>query len=164
VTRRVKCRVLMNWNRIYRIAGIYLAIAASAVAIAGCASSGGSSAATAKPPPPDSLAAIPQVGPILVNSCFDCHGHEGSGSWTGELAPSYLFGAGKAREAFDLSDWQGLGSDQRQTMANAIVAAVKSGSMPPGDYLSFHPSAKLSDQQKQQLADWAAHLTPAPAH
>lgn len=163
MTRRVKFGILMKCNRAFKIARIYLAIVASAAALAGCASSGANSPA-AKPPPPDSLAANPRVGPILVNSCFDCHAHESSGTWTGVLAPSYLFGAGKAREALDLSDWQGLGPDQRQAMANSIVAAVKSGSMPPGDYLSFHPSAKLTDQQKQQLADWAAHLTPATAH
>jgi len=113
---------------------------------------------------PDSLANVPQVGPILVNSCFDCHAHQASGSWTAKLAPSHLFGEAKAREAFDLSDWATLGPEGRRAMAHSIVSAVKSGSMPPGDYVTFHPSASLSEEQKRQIAEWASHQDAAPAH
>jgi Haem-binding domain len=134
----------------------------AAFALAGCAGSGGNAPAT--PPPTDSLAADPQVGPLLVNSCFDCHSHEGSGTWKGELAPSYLFGEAKARKALDLSDWPAMSPEERRATANAIVSAVNDGSMPPGDYVSLRASAKLSDQQKQQLAAWASHFTAAPAH
>lgn len=133
------------------------------IVCAGCSSNQNELAAHQQSAP-DSLANERQVGPILVNSCFDCHAHQSSGSFVAKMAPSHLFGEAKARQAFDLSDWPGLSPEGKRAMANSIVSAIQGGSMPPGDYLTFHPSAKLSDEQKQQLAEWASHLSAAPAH
>lgn len=133
-----------------------------AVALAGCASKSGGLALIAAQPSQDSLADVPQVGPILANSCFDCHNNKGSGAAAAKFAPSYLFGAAKARQALDLSDWTMMTADQRHAVANAIERAVASGSMPPGDYLAFHSSAKLDANQKRAIADWAANPVPLP--
>jgi hypothetical protein len=115
-------------------------------------------------PPPDTLEAQPQVGPIFVNSCFDCHASKGSGSVGAKFAPSFLFGEVKARRALDMSEWFRYDAARQSALAAEIAKSVTDGSMPPGDYLDFHHSARLTDDQKRLITQWAAGLKPAPAH
>jgi hypothetical protein len=119
------------------------------------------------PPPqpsPDSLEAQPQVGPIFVNSCFDCHASKGSGSVGAKFAPSFLFGEVKARRALDMSEWFRYDAARQSALAAEIAKSVNDGSMPPGDYIHVHHSAKLTDDQKRLITQWAAGLKPAPVH
>ena len=117
-----------------------------------------------RPGPADSLAADPRVNEVLANSCFDCHSDRGSGSWSAKCAPSYLFGANKGRDALNFSNWAAEDTKQRNTSASLIAAVVDSGSMPPGDYVFFHPSARLDDEQKKLVLQWAAQQKLLPAH
>ena len=135
----------------------------AAIALAGCSSSSNSTAME-RPAPADSLTADPQVYEILANSCFDCHSDRGSGSWSAKFAPSYLFGANKGREALNFSNWATADVKQRNAMASLTAAVVDSGSMPPGDYVFFHPSAKLDDEQKKLVLQWTAQQKLLPAH
>jgi uncharacterized membrane protein len=137
----------------------------AAIMLAGCSSTSGGAAPSAAPPgaQPEALS-DPQVREILVNSCFDCHANEGSGSFSAKFAPSYLFGASKAREALNFSDWSEFNPTQQREAATEVAKVVESGSMPPGDYDFFHPSAGLSDDQKQLIAQWAARQQTIPAH
>jgi mono/diheme cytochrome c family protein len=150
--------------RSMRAAAAAVAICA-AIMVAGCSSTGGGAAAPAAPAgaQPEALS-DPQVREILVNSCFDCHADEGSGSFTAKLAPSYLFGAGKAREVLNFSQWSAMNPKQQREEATEVAKVVESGSMPPGDYDFFHPSAGLSDDQKQLITQWAARQQAVPAH
>jgi mono/diheme cytochrome c family protein len=137
----------------------------AAIMLAGCSSTSGGAAVPAAPAGAQADAlSDPQVREIVVNSCFDCHADEGSGSFTAKFAPSYLFGAGKAREALNFSDWSAMDPKQQRKAAAEVAKVVESGSMPPGDYDFFHPSASLSDDQKQLIAQWAARQQAVPAH
>lgn len=146
------------------------AIAAAIALCAAIALGGCSSAGSAAPPPTTAsakdnpFASDPEVRAILVNSCFDCHGDEGSGSFTAKLAPSYLFGSGAARGALNFSDWSELNPKQQRDAAAAVVKVIESGSMPPGDYEFFHPSSELTDAQKQLVTQWAHSQQTAAAH
>lgn len=137
----------------------------AAIALAGCSSAGGAAA----PVPPASaknspFASDPQVREVLANSCFDCHGSGGSGGFLAKLAPSYMFGSGKAHEALNFSDWSEYDPTQRRKVAGKIVEEIENGSMPPGDYEFLHPSADLSDAQKQLVVQWAHHQEAMAAH
>jgi hypothetical protein len=126
----------------------------AAMMLAGCTSAGSAASPAPAAAQSDSLAADPQVRDVLVNSCFDCHGNQGSGS----------FSAGKAREALNFSDWSAMDPKQQREAAAEVAKVIESGSMPPGDYDFFHPSAELSSDQKQLIAQWAAHQEAVPAH
>lgn len=146
------------------------AIAAAAalcatIALAGC-SSAGSAAPPAAPASSNNnpFATDPQVRDVLANSCFDCHGTGGSGSFMAKLAPSYIFGSGKAHEALNFSDWSEYAPKQRHKAAAKIVKEIENGSMPPGDYEFLHPSAELSDSQKQLVMQWAHSQEAVSAH
>jgi mono/diheme cytochrome c family protein len=136
----------------------------AAILLAGCSSGSNSTAIEPGSAPTDSLAANQQVYEILTNSCFDCHSDRGSGSWSAKFAPSYLFGAQKARKVLNFSNWATLDVKQRKAMASAIATVVDSGSMPPGDYNFFHPSAKLSDEQKRLVLQWTTRQVALSAH
>jgi Haem-binding domain len=114
--------------------------------------------------PTAGLAADPQVNETLANSCADCHSDRASGPWNARLAPSYLFGKNKARAVLNFSNWLKLDAKQRRAMASAIASTVDGGTMPPGDYEFLHPSAKLSDEQKKLVIQWASQQMTLPAH
>jgi cytochrome c553 len=135
-----------------------------AILIWGCSSSSNSAPIESVSAPTNSLAADPQVNATFAKSCSDCHSDQGSGPWNAKIAPSYLFGANKARAVLNFSNWSTLDVKQRNSMASAIAAAVDSGSMPPGDYDFFHPSAKLSDEQKKLVLQWTSQQMALPAH
>jgi hypothetical protein len=64
----------------------------------------------------------------------------------------------------NFSNWPTLDLKQRKALASAIAAAVEGGSMPPGDYDFFHPSAKLNDEQKTFVLHWASQQAAVSAH
>jgi hypothetical protein len=49
-------------------------------------------------------------------------------------------------------------------IAAEITSVVADGSMPPGDYDFLHPSAKLNDEQKSIVLQWAREQTALAAH
>jgi len=142
----------------------FLVCICAAILPAGCSNTGTPAPNERGSASPDSLAADPQVVDVLGTSCFDCHSDQGSGPWNAKIAPSYLFGAHKAREVLNFSTWSTLDVKQRSAIAAAITTAVNSGSMPPGDYAFLHPSAKLDDEQKKLVTQWGAAQTALPAH
>lgn len=95
---------------------------------------------------------------------FDCHSDGGIGPWNAKLAPSYLFGTHKAQEVLNFSNWPALDTKQRSAIAAEITSVVANGSMPPGDYGFLHPSAKLNDEQKSIVLQWARKQTALAAH
>jgi hypothetical protein len=105
----------------------------------------------------------PAVEQALESSCFDCHSDQKSGPWNTKLAPSYLFGLNGARESLNFAEWHSYSVDRRKAETVAITKAIEDGSMPRWDYELLHPSARLTDEQRKQLLQWAAggHLEHA---
>jgi hypothetical protein len=132
--------------------------------IAGCSNTSSLPQAAGGSSATDTVTADPQVHEILANSCFDCHSDGATGPWNAKLAPSYLFGAHKAQEELNFSKWPALGTKQRSAIAAEITSVVADGSMPPGDYGFLHPSAKLNDEQKSLVLQWARKQTALAAH
>lgn len=160
-------RVITGMGRIWRdrwravFCGICMTVA---VLAAGCSDTSSLPPVDGPSTASDSLAADPRVHGILANSCFDCHADEGSGQWNAKLAPSYLFGARKAREVLNFSNWSTLDAKQQSATAAEIASVVASGSMPPGDYSFFHPAAKMSNEQKNLVLRWTRRQTTLAAH
>jgi cytochrome c553 len=109
------------------------------------------------------VTADPQIRNLLVTSCFDCHSDQAPAAWNARLAPSYLFGADKARRVLNFSEWQSYGARKRMEL-EAIAKVVSDGSMPPGDYDFVHPAAKLSTEQKKALLEWVSAQNGVPSH
>jgi uncharacterized membrane protein len=130
-----------------------------AILLLGCSSSQQSAAPeTTTPSSTSAVSSDPQVNAILAGSCYQCHSTGGSAPWYAAISPTYL-AAHSARGVLNFSDWQTYDSQKKADSLKSIVQSVSGGSMPPGDYTALDHSARLGDEQKQILLNWA--LQPA---
>ncbi len=95
----------------------------------------------------------PQTRDLFVRACFDCHSNQTGWRWYSYVAPASWLVArdvNGGRRHLNLTAW-----DQPQKHAKDVAEQVKSGEMPLWFYLPLHPSAKLSDAEKQALIEGA---------
>lgn len=116
---------------------------------------------TESPPSSDLLAnaAVPEtVRALLKTSCYDCHSVETRYPWYSHVAPvSWLVAKDvrEGREELNFSDWTTLARRKKVTRLEDIKEMVLEGDMPMPIYLVVHWDAKLTDDQRKQIADWA---------
>ncbi|TGM81872.1 heme-binding protein [Leptospira mtsangambouensis] len=95
---------------------------------------------------------------ILKRSCYDCHSNE-----TIWPAYSYIFPASllishhveEGRDELNFSEFGLLTQKKQNKKIYEIWEQVEEGEMPPKDYLLLHPSARLSDKDKEILKQWS---------
>jgi uncharacterized membrane protein len=110
----------------------------------------------------NAISTDPQVNAILEQACFECHSTGGSAPWYASVSPTYI-AASSARGVLNFSDWQTYDAQKKADALKNIEQAVSGGSMPPGDYTALDHSARLTDDQKQALLEWASQSV-LPAH
>jgi hypothetical protein len=89
-----------------------------------------------------------------VRACFDCHSNETRWPWYSQVAPPSWFvqrDVEVGRRVLDFSEW-----DRTYEEAGESARTVLEGEMPPATYLLLHPSARLSPEEKQSLANGLA--------
>jgi cytochrome c551/c552 len=100
----------------------------------------------------------PQTRALVKRACFDCHSNETVWPWYSYVAPvSWLVynDTMEGRSRMNFSDWNTKSRDVRE-----IVGEIEEGGMPPAIYLPMHPSARLSDAEKQQLITGITNSIP----
>ena len=96
----------------------------------------------------------PQTRDLIYRACFDCHSNQTGWRFYSYVAPvSWLVArdVNQGRSHLNFSQW-----DQPQKHAKDVADQVKTGEMPLWFYVPLHPSAKLSDAEKQALIEGAA--------
>ncbi|MCX6364235.1 MAG: heme-binding domain-containing protein [Actinobacteria bacterium] len=91
----------------------------------------------------------PEAEAIAKKSCYDCHSNETKWWWGVKIAPASWLAQhdiDDAQKVFNFSEWDG--SLTTEGLQNAI-----NDNMPPLQFTLLHPSAKLSDADKQTLVD-----------
>jgi len=94
----------------------------------------------------------PSTRELAQRACFDCHSNETVWPWYSNIAPvSWLVqrDVDEGREKLNFSEWQNASNFEK---LDEISEVVLEGEMPPFTYYPTHPEARLSDQEKQQLA------------
>ena len=84
---------------------------------------------------------------VLVTKCADCHSSETRWPIYSRIAPgSWLMERDivEARQKMNLSRWEEIPPEQQQVLQAKIVQEVKTGGMPPLQYLALHWDAKIS--------------------
>ncbi|MCA9566763.1 MAG: heme-binding domain-containing protein [Myxococcales bacterium] len=92
----------------------------------------------------------PATEALARRACFDCHSHEVKVPWYGHIAPfAWLVNHHviDGREHLNLSTMQ-----VHQKHAHEAAEEVREEKMPPGYYLALHPEARLSAEERAQLA------------
>ncbi len=91
-------------------------------------------------------------------SCYDCHSNETIYPWYSYIAPvSFLVKRDTkvGRKELNFSDWESLDKKKKAKYLTNIIEEIEEGEMPFPPYLITHSDAKLSDEMKQALMDWA---------
>jgi hypothetical protein len=95
-----------------------------------------------------------RVAAIFKRSCIDCHSNETRWPWWAKISPgSWLMTnhVRRGRQQFNLSEQWSFSETQRGDVAES----VNEGVMPPRIYLFLHPSARLSNEDREVITDWA---------
>lgn len=106
----------------------------------------------------DELQAPEEVQAILKRSCFDCHSNHTNYPWYSSIAPVSWFTkmhVKEGREHMNFSTWASYDDEKKAKYLDKIPKAIKS-KMPLPSYLIMHGEAKLSDEDKKVLSDWAS--------
>jgi hypothetical protein len=91
----------------------------------------------------------PQVRDLAVRACYDCHSNETVWPWYTNIAPfSWLvqWDVDSGRDTLNFSEW-----NSRRGETGEAVEVMREGGMPQWYYTILHPSAKLSQNEKDQL-------------
>jgi len=113
------------------------------------------------PPVTQEVRTTPEVRAVLSTSCFDCHSHETQWPWYSHVIPMKWFVRGhvvEGREHLNFSTWDAYSAEQAADKLDEVAEMVEEGSMPLASYLQLHPEAELSQEQADQLRDWARGL------
>lgn len=100
----------------------------------------------------------PEISAMLRSSCYDCHSYETHWPWYGYVAPVSWWLAGHVRDArgrLNFSEWPHDDPKRAARKWNNIADSVSEGDMPLPSYTKIHKGARLTEEQKNQLADWA---------
>ncbi|GAB4569581.1 MAG: heme-binding domain-containing protein [Anaerolineae bacterium] len=92
----------------------------------------------------------PEAEALARRACYDCHSNETVWPWYSNIAPfSWLVqhDVEEGRSRLNFSEW-GIGRQEVREGAEVILE----GEMPPAIYLPTHPQARLTDQEKELLA------------
>jgi cytochrome c551/c552 len=96
----------------------------------------------------------PATRELAKRACFNCHSFETVWPWYASVAPaSWLvtYDVREGRAHLNFSAWQD-GRLEGESPAK-VVKQIKSGEMPPWQYLLAHPEARLTPAEKQRLMD-----------
>lgn len=110
------------------------------------------------PPVITGVTAPAQVMDILRRACFDCHSNETRWPWYGRVAPvSWWLVAHVDRGRADLnfSEWPLFDQESRALLLTDVVKQVEGRNMPLPSYALGHPEARLSDQERDLIIEWA---------
>ncbi len=100
----------------------------------------------------------PQIAALLHAACYDCHSYETKWLWYSRVAPvSWLIASdvNGGRKHMNFSDWPYDHPDTLVRRWENISEKLDYKEMPPAKYTLMHPAARLTDDQRKELIQWA---------
>ena len=104
----------------------------------------------------------PQTRVLAKQACFDCHSNETEWPWYSNVAPvSWLVqrDVNEGRAMLNFSEWQ-----RRYEEAGEAPEEVLEGEMPPRMYTMMHAHARLSQSDRDRLAQGLARTLGQRSH
>lgn len=98
---------------------------------------------------------------LLRTACYDCHSHETEYPWYTSVAPISWWirhHIDEGREHLNFSTWAQYDADRQDHKLEECEEETREGEMPLSSYTWVHSEAKLTDQQRRELADWFKDL------
>jgi len=98
---------------------------------------------------------------ILKESCYDCHSDVTRYPWYNSITPVNYWMADHVkhgRKHFNLSNWEGNSIKKKDHKFEELIEMVEDQEMPLPSYTWTHGEAKLTDQQRQSILNWAEQV------
>ena len=98
-----------------------------------------------------------ELGTLIKEACYDCHSNETKYPWYTNVQPVAWWvkdHIDEGREHLNFSEWGTYNARKRAHKMEEAVEETKEGEMPLNSYTWAHASARLSDEQRRQLASW----------
>ncbi len=102
-----------------------------------------------------------EIRQILENACYDCHSNQTDFPWYTNVAPlSWWIGdhIEEGRRSVNFSEWDGYTDRRKKFKLREVIEMVEEKEMPLESYTWMHSDARLDEQQRQRLIEWASDL------
>jgi hypothetical protein len=100
----------------------------------------------------------PDVKTILETSCYDCHSDHTNYPWYTNIQPVGWWmqdHVDEGKRGLNFSQFTKYGIQKKMRRFKQISNEVNDDGMPLNSYLWIHTNAKLSDEQKKMVSEWA---------
>lgn len=100
----------------------------------------------------------PEIAAMIKGACYNCHSYETHWPWYSHIAPvswRLVHHVEDARDVMNFSDWPHDEPSRVRKRWRHIANEVEDKEMPLPGYAIMHPSARLTDQQRAELVQWA---------
>ena len=107
----------------------------------------------------------PEVSAILNRACYDCHSNNTKWPWYSNVAPTSWFVVSHVvdgRRHLNFSEWGAYDRNKAAKKMHEIDEEVGASAMPLSSYTMLHPEARLTDQERAVLTDWARAQSARP--
>jgi hypothetical protein len=98
-----------------------------------------------------------EIAALLQASCYDCHSVETKWPWYSRVAPMSWLVVGHVndgRKRLNFSDWPHGDPERAAKKWRRVSEQLRSGEMPLPSYARIHAPARLTPEQREQLARW----------
>ena len=98
------------------------------------------------------------IARIFKTSCYDCHSNQTDYAWYDNIAPFSWYvdkNIKRAKFSLNFSEWGAFEPWQRRVFfQGGIMYDINIDRMPPKSYLTLHPKAKISSEEKREIEKW----------
>jgi hypothetical protein len=98
------------------------------------------------------------VQPLLQTACYDCHSNNTHYPWYAGLQPAGWLLARhikNGKKELNFSEFGAYSTRRQQSKLKSIASQVKDEEMPLASYALLHKNARLTNEQKTLIVDWA---------
>ena len=95
---------------------------------------------------------------LLKRSCYDCHSNHTEYPWYSKITPVnwWLYNhINDGKRHFNFSDFNAGTYKRRAKRLDEVGETVEKHEMPLSSYLWIHKDARLNDDQRKMIIDWA---------
>ena len=95
---------------------------------------------------------------VLEQTCYDCHSNNTVYPWYNNVAPvSYWLAdhVEEGKEHLNFSAWDTYSAKKKDHKLDELIEEVEEGEMPMKIYPITHPDARLSDENREEIKEWA---------
>lgn len=94
---------------------------------------------------------------MMKAACYDCHSNETKYPWYMDIAPISWWTknhVNNGRGSLNFSEWVTYTEKKKKHKLEESALKVRKKWMPITSYLIAHPEAKISEEEREQLAKW----------